>query len=308
MDGSGDYELPCPFSSDISLRVLFRPSLYSRVPHPDSSVENQVLAAATRAFANNATLFNASKFRFARCTVDGRSLTLHLGLTDYAEFQGTHAGADALAVFGEQGLARPFGNAVIVETCDGFVPLLKRSLNSGEGGGHIVTPGGYPEPSEVGLYSDGGGGGCANDMDDNVARELWYAARREVLEELFVPEVALASTSEMRCLGVVSRKRDAKALLALWAGVGLTADEVRQAYENGNSGCAESTALEFVAIGQLETVLADCRVGSGRIMPDHLGAVDLAVCYYRWRSQIEIGSRDEGCIAFLRKKYLSSVS
>jgi 8-oxo-dGTP pyrophosphatase MutT (NUDIX family) len=311
MDGRGGYDLHAPFYPHTVLRVSFRPADHARVPHADETVEHRAAAAWVHASTANPTMFNQSKFRYARCLVEetGRDgaavLTLDLGLTDYATFQGTHAMENALEIFGEHGLARPLGNAVVVETCDGWIPFLTRSQTAGEGAGAVVIPGGHPEPSVVGISDNDGDFGVAEGGDDAVAREMWDAARREVVEELFIPDSALSTRTEMRCLGVVSRNRDAKALVAFWAGLGMTAAEVECAYRAGNSNCEESTRIEFVSIDQLQAVLASGQVGGRPVMPDHAGAVDLACQYYQWRRN-DVIAKGDSSISRLRTAFLSS--
>jgi len=140
-------------------------------------------------------------------------VTLHLGLTDYRTYVGTHLGdgaADPVTVWGHpRHLALALGNAAVVVTADGRVPLLRRSREVAEGGGRLGLPGGHPEPSAVvgGVggaaagSADGGGGDAptaaaaaataAAAQTAAVAAELDDAIGREVTEELYLPRAAV---------------------------------------------------------------------------------------------------------------------
>lgn len=180
MNGEGGYTIDVnAFRRGLSFCVDFNPSEYGRVVHSDSRVESAARLRWASALAANSTLFNASKFRYAGCVVDelARTVTLRLGLTNYAEFQGTHSAPRPCELFGPEGLARPLGNAIIVETTDERVPFLCRATHSGEGRGVITVTGGHPEPDDAGVFSDALIG---EDSNQRVSDELWNAARKEV--------------------------------------------------------------------------------------------------------------------------------
>jgi 8-oxo-dGTP pyrophosphatase MutT (NUDIX family) len=311
MDGRGKYVIEAGFSPSRrhprALTVQFDPAAYARVPHPDPRTEASVATRWQHSVAANPSLFNASKFRYAGCNVaavvggssssssgGGRtsSLVVRLGLTDYATFQGTHGVPHPLVTFGVERLARPFGNAVVVETMDGYIPFLIRSHHTGEGSGAAVLPGGHPEPSEIGISDDDsdqdhqyGSASAAEDVDDqDVCDELWNAARREVIEELFVPDERLSRVHDMRLLGIVSREADEKALMAVWAALGMTAEAVRATYLAGISNADESVNVVFVPIADLAKVTTSGKVGGIKVMPDHMGTLALASDYFAWRA------------------------
>jgi hypothetical protein len=302
MDGRGKYLIEAEFSPSRrhphALTVHFDPAAYARSPHPDPRTEASIAVRWERSVAANPSLFNASKFRYAGCNVAtvggsrGRmSLVIRLGLTDYATFQGTHGVPHPLVTFGVESLARPFGNAVVVETMDGYIPFLIRSQHTGEGSGAAVLPGGHPEPSEIGISDDDSGrnqdgsASSAENVDNqDVCDELWNAARREVIEELFVPDERLSRVSDMRLLGVVSREADEKALMAVWAALGMSAEAVRATYLAGISNADESVNVVFVPVADLSKVTASGKVGGIKVMPDHMGTLALASDYFAWRA------------------------
>lgn len=279
MNGEGSYTLEVPFSHP-PLRLLadYSATRHARQPHRSASTESSISTRWRARLAANPALFNASKFRYAgaRVDADARTVTVRLGLTDYKTFQGTHGAPDALATFGRQGLARPMGNAVAVETADAFVPFLVRCGAVGEGAGRACMPGGHAEPAEVGIGGEGEEGeGVSNEA---VAAELSDAARREVLEELFVPE---GEVGMLRFLGIVARDVDAKALIAFTAKVGMSAEEVRQSYVAANGKQEESTRVIFVPVAKLGDVCKEEKVEGAPLMPDHVGALALAVEFFR---------------------------
>lgn len=282
MNGEGGYNLDVPFSTDpLRLQVDFSHVRHGRKPHPSPEVESSIEVRWQARLSSNPSLFNASKFRYAGASVDrvGRMVTVHLGLTDYKTFQGTHGTPDALLTFGREGLALPMGNAIAVETADALVPFLVRCGAVGEGAGLAVMPGGHAEPAEIGIHSDGTSKGSAV-SNETVAGELWHAARREVFEELFVPEEAL---QELHFLGIVSRQADAKALIAFTAKLSMSSEEVRAAYQAENKDQEESTRIIFVPLSELDDLLKHRSLEGCEIMPDHLGSLALAVQFFAWR-------------------------
>lgn len=180
MNGEGGFIVVADaVRDDFQFSVDFNPAAYNRVLHADPLVEEAARSRWAAAVALNPCLFNASKFRYFNCTVDAdkRSFILHLGLTDYADFQGTHSATRALELFGPSGLARPLGNAIVVETADCEIPFLVRASHAGEGRGIITMTGGHPEPEDAGITSSSETG---EKINRTVSVELWNAARKEV--------------------------------------------------------------------------------------------------------------------------------
>lgn len=272
MDGHGGVKILHFLSPTDSLSVDFSPSTHARLPHPDAHLESGIATRWSAALARTPTLFNASKFRFAGCALSHNRLTLHLGLTDYRTFQGTHSVARPLATFGARSLASPLGNTVVVETSDGCVPFLRRAGGVGEGGGTAVFPGGHPEPDEVAFADrERGGEGDA----ERVRGELWRGAWREVVEELFVTEGQAGRAEGMRCLGVVARVRDGKACQVFSMRVGATAELVQSQYAEGNVRQEESCEIIMVPCGEMGDVYTKGNVRGLRLMPECVGALEL---------------------------------
>lgn len=156
----------------------------------------------------NPRLFNGQKFRLARCSLgqqNGTLLELGVGLSDYATFLGTNRNPDealverlkgeGLARFGDEDalFAMPLGNAALMITADGLVPLFLRSSHTSEFAGWWATPGGefrgctacrwtnsrsgHAEPSRLGDSM----------TPDAVAKEIFFAVKDEVRTELNIP-------------------------------------------------------------------------------------------------------------------------
>ena len=106
--------------------------------------------------ASNPSLFNGAKFRFASVSTEpGGAASILLGLTDYRSFLGTNCAPhwERLLALSPAHLACPLGNAVIMETADDRVVLLRRGSGVGEAPNSVVMPGGHPEPEAVGVLS-----------------------------------------------------------------------------------------------------------------------------------------------------------
>lgn len=289
MDGQGGFKIIYKHEPNATLAVDFKPDLYARKAHPDISVESLVIARWERALEKNGKLFNASKFRFAGIeplreknnNVNGNTYVLKLGMTDYASFVGSHSGTNPLAEFGVSSLASPIGNAVIAITTDGYIPMLVRCAAVGEGSGYVVFPGGHPEPSDVVDIEQ------KNCIEGKVKREIWNAARRELIEELFVscaqiptiPDIAddgeFTGDSQFCCLGFVSRDHDGKVCQIFSSKLSVDKDTVMRQYTAGNQRKEESTHLLFVPVDNTQKVLEKKVVEGRKIMPDHLGALSL---------------------------------
>ncbi len=261
MDGSGGFVVLRQLATCTTLSVDYQPDLYGRVAHKDENLEASVKPRWKSKLASNPALFNARKFRFGGLRETNHGVTICLGLTDYATFVGTHGVPNALETFGRESLALPLGNATITTTADGYVTLLRRSSAVGEGVGRVGFPGGHPEPDEV----------IAND----VRAELWGAARREVLEELFLTESQMPTAESIRCLGFIARASDAKVCQIFTVQVNATVEQIKTQYLMGRKDNEESDALLFKKPEDMTEVYKNQGVDRLKFMPDHHGALHL---------------------------------
>lgn len=273
MDGQGTFTVLHAMRKGHELRVDFNKALYARRPHSDPAIEAAVASRWAAARAKNRSLFNAQKFRYAGLRFQRSTIVLQLGLTDYATFVGTHGASGALQTFGMHSLALPLGNAVVCVTIDDYVPFLRRSHNVAEGVGRAVFPGGHPEPQEIQLLSDA-----------TVRDELWAAARREAMEELYLKD---DQTSSTQCVGLVARANDFKVCHIFSMRIRATAKQVRQQYIKGNAMQEESDVLIFKHVTELRSIRQLQCVDGLRLMPEHLGALHL---WLDSRVQADVGS------------------
>lgn len=272
MDGGGGYRLPFRYTPNRQLSVQFDPAAHNRVPHPDVHREEEIDIVWGRNTSANPKLFNASKFRLASYAADSKTCTLHLGLTDYKSFQGTHAPPNPLRRYGKLHMSLPLGNVVVPVTKDGRTILLVRNSTVGEGHGKVVFPGGHPEPSEVKppLRTN------ARNMCESVLHELWDGARRELLEELFLEHQHIDPIADMSFLGLVERGADAKTSMVFSANVFLTADEIVARYTAANGDQEETVRIIVVDRERLSEVYASGELEPGvTAMPETLGAAEL---------------------------------
>lgn len=100
-----------------------------------------------------------------------------------------------------------------------------------------------------------------------------------MLEELFVPNSSLAPACDMKFLGLVSRSYDLKTLVAFWAALRMTSDELRHIFFSRNSKM-ESTDLLLVHKTKLHEILETGVVDGKKVMPDHMGALALACDFF----------------------------
>lgn len=274
---SATFRLAAPYSPHRKVIVDFSPTRHQRSAHPDLTVEASIESTWVKRNAANPTLFNARKFRLSLLTLTPPSartqfLTLHLGLTDYREYLGTHVPADRIATpFPTASRALPLGNSAVVVTRDGMCPLLVRSAASAEAPGALAFPGGYAEPDAV-L------GNSLREGDARVARELREAVRREVIEETFLEEANVPDAGTFELLGVVERRRDRKCTMVYCVWVGVNGAEMKARYEEANIGKEESVRMHVVRVKELADMAGVCeRAGGLSAVDEMLGGAQLWV-------------------------------
>ena len=265
------------------LEIDFNPSKYDRRPHSDLTIEGSIEKNWRKVLKTNPALYNASKYRLASCSTtaddatDGRKskegkrsvVQLDIGLTDYCCFQGTHLGEivpetnnrkDPIKFWGRGSMSFPIGNAIVVETCDGSVPLLVRGKHVGEGQGRLTLVGGHPEPS------------VQQKMDTTVEEELYLGAWREVGEELYLENVP----RNIGLLGIVARGWDEKPQMVFHVELLSTEQDLQTAFNRGRKEEDENCRLLFLKKDKLGKVLASGKYEEYEVMPDHIGALVLA--------------------------------
>ncbi|KAJ4971947.1 hypothetical protein NE237_005046 [Protea cynaroides] len=259
--------LKCPsglFPEQVS--VDFSAS-YDRTPHPDTEVENTISETWDRRIGENPSLYNGEKFRYGGHVLykhgDSNQVShvcLQLGLTDYRNFIGTNlnnlwekfllpAEDDSIRC---QHTSSPLGNGAVVETSDKKIIVLQRSNNVGEFPGHIVFPGGHPEPHEIGILAHQ----HENDSTDSrhinkkVSQEMFDSIIREVVEEIGVPATSLSNPV---FIGISRRELNVRPAAFFFINCNLESREIQQLYCNAQDSY-ESTHLYFVSRNELENM------------------------------------------------------
>ena len=109
----------------------------------------------------NPHMYNGSKFRLNSLKQEGNCIMLEFGLTCYKDFQCTNMQSkENVEMLKEYGLnnygnvyacmANPAFSTVIVESCDNYVVMFRRSNMVGESCGMVDFPGGHMEPNVSG--------------------------------------------------------------------------------------------------------------------------------------------------------------
>lgn len=284
------FDVPIPFAHERKVGIDFSPTHHQRQSHPDETIEAQISTTWDAKLRAAPSLFNATKFRFAKYSKDVEEdvVTLHLGLTDYKTYIGTHM---ATHTFSPECQASPLGNVAVLETVDGFAPLLLRSRGIADCPGQMSFPGGHAEPSHLKPPLLEG--------DERVSALLAKATRDEVMEELFTNEAGIPPAHTFKLLGLVRRKPDGKVSMVYFARASVTSEQMLLDYRNGNVDQEESDLLHMVPMEVLPqlldrdmsclTELADGMLEQGQLeekaaltaVPEMLGAIQL------WKQMVD---------------------
>ena len=250
--------------------------------------------------ASQPSLFNGAKFRFVGVEggtgvegggeggVEARSASVVLGLTDYRSFLGTNC-AESWRALPPACLASPLGNAAVVRTSDGCVVLLRRSGDVGECPDTCVMPGGHPEPEGIGVASleewrgeRGAKARAAPGWCEGVARELYEAMTREVVEETGIPP---ADLSPPLCLGFSRRVLHHRPDIIFLIECRLDSAAVAEVYRTATGVHRdESTAIELVpqqellrrALDEAALNMPGCHLGGLALFRKHREATGTA--------------------------------
>lgn len=247
-----------------------------------------LLAAAER---SGGSLFNASKYRFAGCTLERQAeeaaLVLRLGLTDYKVFKVTDADPARAAQLQQDGerahglstayMSQKLGVSAVVVTSDGQVVLIRRSLKGvAVCQGMLDTPGGHPEPSHVPAGETPAAAAAAIDqgaLNDAVRAEVFGSAAAEVVDEINIP---LAALGPPLLLGVVRQVAwGGSPSAAFYIPCSLTATEVRDCYAAGPKEAAESSELLLLDRVRLPAFLHESESEPTALTPAAEGALTL---------------------------------
>ncbi|KAL6967435.1 Nudix hydrolase 9 [Sarracenia purpurea var. burkii] len=259
--------LTCPSGLSPSQVSVVFDEAYDRIPHPEISLEESISEIWDQRSQQNASLYNATKFRYGGHVFHIRGdsnqahhVCLNLGLTDYRTFVGTNLNPlwEKFLVPSEDDCLRckhmssSLGNGAVVETSDKRILVLQRSYNVGEFPGHYVFPGGHPEPQEVGIVSH------PYDKDSNnaelinrkLSQEMFDSIIREVVEEIGVPSTSLCNPA---FIGISRRVLNVRPTAFFFIKCSLPSKEIQQLYSTAQDGY-ESTQLYTVSVSDLENI------------------------------------------------------
>eukprot|EP00871_Galdieria_phlegrea_P000904 jgi/Galph1/1814/GphlegSOOS_G493.1 len=265
--------------NDGRLKIKFH-SDNNRLPHPDKVVEETIKDMWKKRKDSMGNMWNALKFRLDKYTVrdiSGKTVvTLDLGVTEYASYQGSSALASPLTFLmspekgsPEKHLSRSLGNAAIVVTTDKYIVLLERSSKVGEGAGRWVLPGGHPEPSRVSIpetyLSESFKG--SNDTCVAIERELYMSISLEVEEEIGLYS---SEMSPIQLIGMVQRERDLRPVLLGHTKITLTRGEIEARFccEDIDN---EASRILFFHLDNVQNFYLQHEI----LMPEHRGALQL---------------------------------
>jgi hypothetical protein len=191
--------------------------------HPTEYVFPEAFAHRTAAFwaqiiaDGHRRVFNGALCRLEKfCEHDG-SLYLSFSRTCYRDLLFSNAHIEELvAALGESGPARALGISAIIETVDGYLPLIRRSAHVGEGAGGLDVIGGHVHPD--------------HHARDGVP-DAFHAIKDEIQAELGIPTDQLAG---LICCGLGEDRRHRKPELIFWAPLPLFMKEVQQLARNAS--------------------------------------------------------------------------
>ncbi|TFJ81716.1 hypothetical protein NSK_006965 [Nannochloropsis salina CCMP1776] len=266
---------PFPFSEE-DVEIDFNPC-YGRLSHPDSRLEANIDSTWDRLSEEReaqgcSALFNAVKFRLAGCLLvkggEARpmKLLLELWLTDYKTARGTnHASiapllqADGLATHKDAQvyLSQKLGVSAILCTQDGDLVFIERSTKGvADFQGYIDTPGGHPEPGNLGLVfplSPPSASALIQTLHDpanaallkqRIRHEIFTSAAQEVADEVGVP---LDKLETPKLLGLVRQLEfGGVPSLTFLVNCQCRTSDVHKYYAAGPKEGNESTKLLFI--------------------------------------------------------------
>jgi len=171
----------------------------------------QLIAAGQR------RIFNGALLRLEKFREHHGKLHLSFSRTCYRDllFSNAHI-QELINVLGETGPVRALGISAIIETADGYLPLIRRSQHVGEGPGGLDVVGGHVHPDE---------------HASNGAPEVFFAITDEIQAELGIPADLLG---DFICCGLVENYYHRKPELSFFVALPLTLPELRQLAQNAS--------------------------------------------------------------------------
>ena len=218
------------------VRTIYRPTEYIFRSDFARRAEThwQTLLADGKKF-----LFNGALCRLEKFGAENGHLQLSFSRTCYRDLLFSNANtAELIATLGESGPVQALGISAVIETADGFLPIIRRSMHVGEGPGALDIIGGHIHPDE---------------HFRNGAPDVFVAIKDEIHAELGVP---LDRLDDCVCIGLTESFRQRKPELAFFVRLPLTMAEIRQLAQHAPEG---DEYAELFAIGaEAATVAKFC--------------------------------------------------
>lgn len=170
-------------------------------------------------------IFNGALCRLENFSVRDGDLHLSLSRTCYRDllFSNAHT-EELLNALGENGPVCALGISAVIETADGFVPLIRRSGHVGEFPGGLDVSGGHVHPDK--HARDG-------------TPDVFFAIADEVHDELGIPPALL---DDFICCGLAENWRQRKPELAFFLKLPVSMQQVQRFSEKAHE------ADEFVEL------------------------------------------------------------
>lgn len=175
-------------------------------------------------------LFNGALCRLEKFDADNENLQLSFSRTCYRDLLFSNVNtAELIAALGENGPVQALGVSAVIETSDGFLPIIRRSMHVGEGPGALDIIGGHIHPDE--HFRDG-------------APNVFMAIKDEIHTELGVP---LDLLNDCVCIGLTGSFHQRKPELAFFVRLPLTMLEIQQLAQQAPEGEEYSELLAIRA-------------------------------------------------------------
>lgn len=202
----------------------------------------------------NRHLFNGALCRLENFSEKNGALQLSLSRTCYRDLLFSNAHIDELLrILGETGPVRALGISVVIETVDGYLPIIRRSQHVGEGAGGLDVIGGHVHPDE--HARDG-------------APDVFVAIADEVNAELGIPFRLL---DDFICCGLAENWPHRKPELIFFTALPLTMNELRPLAQNARES-AEFTEL-FAVLAENESLQRFVRENESRLTSSALACL-----------------------------------
>jgi hypothetical protein len=178
---------------------------------PDLFVRQAITFWETLLATGSRRVFNGALCRLEEFSEKNGMLCLSLSRTCYRDLLFSNDHVDELVrELGENGPVRALGISALIETVDGFMPLIRRSEHVGEAPGGLDVIGGHIHPDEHGREG---------------IPDIFFAMANEIHAEIGVPRNLL---DDMICCGLAENCRHRKPELVFYIVMPMTMKEIEQ--------------------------------------------------------------------------------